>query len=163
MAFEDLEEHLAELGIAPLDDEFASIDPRTWQSIEARAGGAFPAVVRWLFTRYGGFSFEHGAYYPDKHADTEAMFGWFVGGAELADSFESTRESMPRDVVPIANDGGDNFVCVGVGDGNRGQVSFYLHDAPDGQQLYPLAKSVEDFLHSLHRGTDTVDDSDAPD
>lgn len=153
MAFEDLEEHLVALGITPLDEELEPIGPEIWQAIEAKVGGAFPDVVRWLFTRFGGFSFAQGAYYPDRRAGAEAMFGWFLAGAELIDTFESTRESMPEDVVAIANDGGDNLVCVGVRDDNRGVVSFYLHDAPIDRRLYRLAASVEDFLRSLHRET----------
>lgn len=152
MAFEDLEAHLVSLGIAPLGERFEPIPPEVWQAIEAEAGGAFPDVVRWLFARFGGFSFAGGVFYFDPRQQAEEMVGWFLGAAELASEFEWTRESLPPDLVPLVDDGAGNFVCVGVGPGNAGTVWFYLHDAPTDRRLYPIADSIEGFLRSLHRG-----------
>lgn len=151
MAFEDIEAHLFALGIAPLTEQFEPIDIETWQGIEAASGGEFPEVVRWMFMRFGGFRFNESAYYYDRRRHTKAMIGWFLDGPELIEAFESTRASLPPDIVPLANDGSDNFVCVGVGGDSAGVVSFYLHDLPAGRRHYQLADSVEDFLQSLHR------------
>jgi hypothetical protein len=151
MAFEDIEAHLFALGIAPLTDQFEPIGAETWGAIEAASGGEFPEVVRWLFARFGGFRFDDSAYYLDRRRQTKALLGWFLDAAELTEAFEWTRVSMPHDMVPVANDGNNNFVCVGVGAENRGVVSFYIHNLPTDRRHYRLADSVEDFLHSLHR------------
>jgi hypothetical protein len=79
------------------------------------------------------------------------MIGWFFDAIELTDVFEWSHGSMSRDVVAIANDGGDNFVCVTIAGDDAGLVSFWLHDAPANRQLYALAPSLETFLRSLHR------------
>jgi hypothetical protein len=151
MAFEDIEAHLFALGIAPLSDQFEPIAAETWGAIEAASGGAFPEVVRWLFTRFGGFRFDDSAYYNDRRRQTKAIIGWFLDAAELTEAFEWTRASMPHNMVPLANDGNNNFVCVGVGAEHAGVVSFYLHDLPTDRRHYRLADSIEDFLRSLHR------------
>jgi len=153
MAFEDLEAHLQALGIAPLSDQFEPIADETWQAIEAAAGGAFPEVVRWLFTRFGGSRFDDSTYYNDRRRQSKALFGWFVDAAELTEAFERTRGSMPDDMVPLANDGHGNFVCVSLGPDNAGVVSFYLPRLSTDRRHYRLADSVEDFLRSLHRET----------
>jgi len=153
MAFEDLEAHLVALGIAPLSDVFEPIADETRQAIEDATGGAFPEVVRWLFTRFGGSRFDDSTFYNDRRRHSKALFGWFLDAAELTEAFERTRGSMPDDMVPLANDGHGNFVCVGVGPDNAGVVSFYLPRLTTDRRYYRLADSVEDFLRSLHRET----------
>ena len=153
MAFEALEAHLLSLGIAPLSDQFEPIAAETLEMIEATTGGALPEVVRWLFTRFGGSRFDDSTYYNDRRRHSKALFGWFLDTAELTEAFERTRGSMPDDMVPLANDGHGNFVCVGVGPQNAGVVSFYLPRLSTERRHYQLASSVEDFLRSLHRET----------
>jgi cell wall assembly regulator SMI1 len=153
MAFVDLEAHLLALGIAPLSDQFEPIPDETVQSIEAATGGVFPEAVRWLFTRFGGSRFDDSTYYNDRRRHSKALFGWFLDAAELIEAFERSRGSMPDDMVPLANDGHGNFVCVGVGPENAGVVSFYLPRLTTDRRHYKLADSVEDFLRSLHRET----------
>jgi hypothetical protein len=153
MAFDDLEAHLSALGIAPFSDQFEPIPDETWQTIEAATGGAFPDVVRWLFTRFGGSRFDDGTYYIDPRRHSKTLFGWFLDAAELTEAFDRTRGSMPDDMVPLANDGHGNFVCVDVGAENAGVVSFYLPRLSTERRYYRLADSVEDFLRSLRRET----------
>src|SRR5262245_46165828 len=162
MAFEDLEAHLIAIGISPPHNPFKPdevavwkpIDASVWKPIEVEAGSAFPDVVRWLFARFGSFSFRPmGAYYFDPRYRSDVMLGWFLDAKELADVFEYTRENTPRDVVPLFNDGGDNFVCVRVGEG-AGDVWFSIHDAPLDKRLYKIHDSIETFLRNLRAGTD---------
>jgi len=151
MAYDDIEAHLSALGIVPLTDLFEPIGEDTWRAIEAASGGEFPAVVRWLFDRFGGFRFDESVYYHDHRRQAKALIGWFLDADELSEAYTSTRGSLPADIVPLANDSNDNFVCVGVGRENAGTVSFYLHDLPTERRHYRLSDSIENFLRALHR------------
>jgi hypothetical protein len=84
------------------------------------------------------------------------MLGLFFGCDELLDAVESHGEALPRDVLAIADDGGGNLLCIGVGPTNADAVFFYehgkglVHDGPDSP-LYRIDDSLEHFLLSLHR------------
>lgn len=156
MAFADLEQHLRDLGFTPSDAPFSPALDGTLDEIEDRSGGELPEVARWLLVRFTGASSATGAFYADPRYQTGVMLGWFLGRDELIDAFETTRERLPADVVPIANDGGDNYLCVGVGAGNAGAVSFLVHDAPDVPERpahYPIAPAIEPFLRGLYAET----------
>lgn len=147
MAFDALEAHLQSLGIAPLGDEFEPIAPDVWRPIEATGSGHFPPVVRWLFDRFGGFRFEEGALYDTPH-HRENSFGWFMSGADLADAWDATRDSMPDSLVPLVDDGGGNYLSVDLA---TGAIAFWVHDAPRNRNVEPVAASAEAFFQSLYK------------
>lgn len=147
MAFDALERHLTNLGISPLGEVFEPIGPTVWQPIEHAAGGPFPAVVRWLFERFGGFRFAEGALY-DSPGHRAHLFGWFLSGPDLEDAFDATRDAMPDSLVPLVDDGGGNFLGV---DLVTGAIVFWVHDRPRDRNLEPVAASAEAFLHSLYK------------
>jgi len=146
MAFEALEAHLRTLGIVPSGDSFEQIAPEVWQPIEAAAGGRFPAVVRWLFERFGAFHFENGAVY-DTPRHRENLFGYFMSGREIADTYEDTRESIRDTLVPIADDASGNYLCVDLG---TGAIEYWIHDALLDRNVEPVATDAEAFFMSLY-------------
>lgn len=151
MAFEDIERHLVALGISPCTaGGFSCVDDALWREV-APGGAHVPDGLRWFFSRFGGSSFPGGVFYVDPRYGEDVMVGWFLDEAELRDAFESTRDDLPDDVVPIANDGGDNHLAAGVGPANSGVVYFRVHDAPLDRRLYIIDASFERFLRSLHR------------
>jgi hypothetical protein len=147
VAFDSLEAHLKSLGIVPLGDAFQPIAAEVWPPIEAMAGGHFPAVVRGLFERFGGFQFAEGALY-DTPTDRGLLFGAFLSGAELATAFDDTRGSMPDSFVPLVEDGGGNYLSVDLA---SGAIAFWVHDAPLDRNVEPVAASAEAFFESLYR------------
>jgi hypothetical protein len=147
MAFEALEAHLKSLEITPLGDAFEPITPDVWQPIEAAASGHFPDVVRWLFERFGGFHFEEGALY-DSPRHREISFGWFMSGAELANAYDATRDSMPDSLVPLVDDGGGNYLSVDLA---TGAIAFWVHDQLRDRNVLPVAASAEVFFQSLYK------------
>jgi len=150
MAFEDLERSLVELGIAPTGNGFTPVESHVIEAIEQQTGGRFPDVMLWFFHRFGGCRFDEGAYYFDPRSRSDVMIGWFLDSSELRDAFEAFREALAKDIVPIADDGGDNMLCVGISDANRGVVYFHPHDRPR-PATYQVAPAIEQFLGSLHR------------
>ncbi len=152
MAYEEIEQHLLELGIAPLDaGGHVPVGEGVWGEVGPQGGGHVPEVVRWLFRRFGGSRFPEGAFYHDPRYGQDVMLGWLLDESELLEVFEATRGALPDDVVPISNDGADNHLAVGVGPENHGVVYFHVHDAPLDANLYVVDDSAEHFLASLHR------------
>jgi hypothetical protein len=152
MAFAHIEKHLLAIGIAPLGNEgYVPMRDEVWDQLGPNGGAYVPSVIRWLAARFGGFCFPGGVFYFDPHCQADAMIGWFFDERELLDVFEWTRETLPDDVVPISDDGGDNHLAIGVGEANAGVVYFHKHDALLGEHLDVVHPSIEDFLMSLHR------------
>lgn len=156
MAFEHVEQHLIDLGISPRGTVFQPIPEEVQREIESATDGTYPPVLRWLFSRFGGFRLKGGASYFDPTYQDDVMLGWFLDAEELTHTFKFYREVLPPDVVPVANDGGDNFLCVGVGPANNGVVYFHVHDRGRGEDGGPapldrISDSLEEFLLSLHR------------
>ncbi len=144
------------MGITPLDEAFHPIPEEIQRSIESSAGGTFPLVLTWFFSRLGGCHFKDGVLYFDPGYQQDVMLGWFLDAEELSHAFDFYREVLPSDVIPVADDGGGNFLCVGVGPANNGVVYFHVHDAGRGEDGGPapldrISDSLEQFLLSLHR------------
>lgn len=146
MAFDALEGHLKRLGIKPTGDRFEPIGPDVWQPIEAATGGRFPAVVRWLFEQFGGFRFDEVTVY-DTPGAPEQLFGSFMSGSELADNYETTRESIRDTLVPIVDDASGNYLCV---DLVTGAIEYWIHDALLDRNIELVAANAEAFFRSLY-------------
>lgn len=152
MAYEQIEAHLVELGVAPLGNRAsAPMNDRVWREIGDRTGGKVPEVLSWMSQRFDGFRFPNGAFYHDPRYGQDVMVGWFLDRVGLLETFEDTREALPHDIVPIGNDGSDNHLAIGVGPCNSGIAYFHIHDAPTDSRLYLVSASIEQFLLSLHR------------
>lgn len=153
MAYEQIEQHLLALGIAVLGGGTHAATPDddpVWRQIGPQQGAYVPSVVRWLVARFGGFAFPEGGYYFDPHLDKDVEVGWFLRHEELLETFAATRDSLPADILPITNDGGDNHLAVGIGPMNAGIVYVHIHDAPTDKNLYWASDSIEAFLCLLH-------------
>lgn len=146
MPFNALEGHLRSLRIAPTGDTFEPIAPDVWQPIEAATGGRFPDVIRWLFERFGAFQFEDGALY-DTPRHRENLFGAFMSGREIVDTYEDTRESIRDTLVPIVDDSSGNYLCVDLA---TGAIEYWIHDALLDRNVELVAADAEAFFTSLY-------------
>jgi hypothetical protein len=54
----------------------------------------------------------------------------------------------PRTILPIAQDGGGNIICLDLGSVSYGEVLLWTHDLP-GYPLLVISSSFEDFLDRL--------------
>jgi hypothetical protein len=149
--------------------------------IEAELEASFPEPYRSLLKTYGGFSFGE---YVDFHVAKELRgtipsrgvghFSYSYGAAspdyDETLSFEWNigcyRERMPETLVPIANDGGDNQICLGVSGDEAGKVYYWDHNnewdeddyldfgkpvPPDlkFQNVHLIANSFDEFVQCL--------------
>jgi len=142
MSHDTLERHLLDLGIQPTGPSLRATPP---EDIEQRTGQALPDALRWLFTRFGGSRFPEGAFYFDRRYGQDVMIGWLLDRDEILDALDTWEDVLPANLVPIANDGGDNLLLV---DG-EGAVWFHQHDK--AEPPYLVDESLEHFLGSLHR------------
>lgn len=71
------------------------------------------------------------------------------------------RYGIPQSMVPIGDDGTGNFICMGVGQYNLGEIFFLDHDAhpyqtPDSMEgITRLAGSLGEFLDNLATSPDS--------
>jgi hypothetical protein len=173
-------------------DELGGIQPATGATfspmsedeaakLEAQLGAPLPEAYRSFLQTYGGCSFGE---YVDFHVVEELRgilpsrgighFSHFYGAAS-ADSGKTLglewniacyRERMPETLAPIANDGGDNQICLGVSGDEIGKVYYWDHNnewdeddyldfgkpvPPDMkfQNVHLIANSFDEFVLSL--------------
>jgi len=71
------------------------------------------------------------------------------------------RYGIPRSMLPVGDDGIGNFVCMGIGKENSGEIFFLDHDvhpydSPDSMEgITKLAGSMEEFLRGLTASPDS--------
>lgn len=153
--FSSVEQHLLSLGIAPLrGQDFVGFGDEVWDRLGLSAKARIPDVVRRVAARFGGFKFRGGARWLHPRKKREVLLGWFLDGAGLVTEQADYQEALPRDVVLLENDGGDNHLAVGVGPANHGKVYVHVHDAPRNRNLELVDESIEHFLLSLHPDVD---------
>src|SRR6266516_4875208 len=82
-------------------------------------------------------------------------FFHIASDAEISDDWEDVAgryhhrwPGAHRELVPIANDGGDNLFCLDLSERGRGAVVVQVHDEPGFPQVR-LADSFEEFVDGL--------------
>jgi hypothetical protein len=61
----------------------------------------------------------------------------------------------PREILPIADDGGGDLLALDLTDAGRGRVVLWIHDQP-GNELIPVAPSLEALIDSLEDNPDYI-------
>ena len=88
---------------------------------------------------------------------------WFYTLAEdyhynLFKNYQIFENRMPKELIPIGDDGGGNQICLAVGGDNYGKVYFWDHDwenddeeqEPDYSNVYLIANSFTEFVNKLY-------------
>lgn len=165
-------------------------DPMTEEelvAIETDLGQPLPEDYRGFVRTYGGASFgelvqfqllEDEPVHPVKsllgvpipryeNGPLSHFYGSKTGNQSLAESIEALKGRMPDTMIPIADDGAGNQICLGIKGQERGKVYYWdHHNDPDEQEyledygtpmppevkfqnVYLIAESFEDFLRRL--------------
>jgi cell wall assembly regulator SMI1 len=136
------------------------------RQIEAEIGLTLPPDYVDFLTHYGGFapglyavfSFQRlNAVYDESMADV--FYGVLPGnGYDLIGSYREYKGRMPHNLIPIASDPGPGEICLSVDGEDKGAVYYwdrYLEEdveenvEPGYSNVYLIAKSFDDFIHSL--------------
>ena len=176
-------------GVSPLEStEFDGLSDEDIREIEDRIGKSLPDDYKKFLQQYGEVLFNKSVGFKpvDKHAlyqhDTEVglpnpefsgsqVSVFFGKGSDYPSSLMAKLEvydgRMPESVMPIADDGLGNKICIGIGSTNHGKVYWWDHhnewdeddyedeigvEMPEEakfQNLYLLAPSFTKFLKKL--------------
>jgi len=61
----------------------------------------------------------------------------------------------PKEILPVADDGGGNLICLDLTKTGGDKVVLWVHDVP-GQPLLPIADSFEEFIDLLMINPDYI-------
>ena len=98
--------------------------------------------------------------------DLAFFYGLNPGDYSLRHVVNVYRGRVPVSLVPIAGDGGDNLICLGVRGNVLGKVFFWYHEGEkpltgnpenDFSNLYLAADSLRSFVEGLVRRNDSLD------
>jgi len=100
--------------------------------------------------------------FKDKLGDNTAIVDIFYGINYPADVYDlktmlnRTRDRMPNNIIPIANDPGGNKICISIKGEDYGKVYFWDHEfeadedeKPDYRNLSLIANSFTEFFKLL--------------
>lgn len=120
---------LNELGIIPiLGARFEPFTEVQVAEIEHKVGAVLPSAYRTFLLKYGASSFEESVICTSTTADI-IWFGWFLPYPDMITAIEVKAEVLPKSIIPIGSDSGDNLFCLGVKDSDWDKVYFHHHTA----------------------------------
>ena len=177
-----IEDRLAELRICPIGLSFTPLSGDEVASLEAAFGGRLPDDYREFAQTYGAASFRQLVQFrltnpspifagvAGRRVETAPFahfYGSDAGGHALAKRLRLFNGRMPDTLIPIADDGGGNQICLGVAGAQLGKVYYWDHDnewdeddyeAEHGtdmpaevrfQNVYLVSDSFEEFIGRL--------------
>jgi SMI1-KNR4 cell-wall len=143
-------ELLVSYGIRPATGNLSVDD------LEAALGLSVPLPYREVLAKGGG-GFAVDTYYFDPVEETSVQLGWFLNAEESLQAKRDLEGTIENWMLPIANDGGDNMLCIAVSGPYLGQIFFHDHgvaslnplssDAPTS--AYLVADSFEALANSI--------------
>ena len=109
-------------------------------------------------TTYGSCFFEKECQFPTESGGIYP--GCFLSATEIVDSMEFAVDFLPRQVVPINDDGGGNNICLSARKDSCGHIYFRNHsigwehntgddDAAKTESMFLMASSFTEFVLAL--------------
>ena len=159
-------------GIVPIGKAFVPVNETELNSIETALGVALPGDYREFVQKYGTSAFGELVQFQPIEGEKGPLshfYGSRTGNQSLAKYIEVYRGRMPDTIIPIADDGGGNQICIGIKGKEQGKVYYwdhhnewdeddYLdeHDEPmppeaKFQNVSLIAESFEDFIRRLEK------------
>jgi hypothetical protein len=168
----EIEEKIGLLGgVEPLNETSVPVPEEELGAIETDLGAPLPGDYRTFVQRYGFSTFGGMALFQPlegPRAYVSHFYGAKIAGhASLQTVIERYAGRMPDSVIPIADDGGGNQICLGIKGNELGKLYYWDHnnewDEEDylqdyGEPMPPemkfqnltlIAGSFEDFIRCL--------------
>ena len=139
-------------------DKLDNATPEAIKALNEKLGFTIP-------TQYESFLLTHGGGQPmnnfyRKYKDDKALwefpvndfFGLDNSGSDLFSVYCQYLGRIPKNLLPIGNDGIDNIICIGVNDNTMGKIFICIHIDAIGEERFRvefLADSFEEFLSGL--------------
>lgn len=156
-----LDHKLSELELRPFgSDEFEPTNDSKLRAIESATGAALPSDYKAFLAIYGGCGFNVECKFPTEGGGV--YLGYFLSADEILESLQYVDDYLPRQVIPIHDDGGGNILCISTRDDSYGYVYFRNHsigwddsaeDAENAKMraMFQLSTSFTNFILSLER------------
>ena len=128
---------------------------------EARIGYRLPDQYREFLLVHNGALVEPRCFWVEDDTYSDEIEGCFYGlhdgyGHNFKSRYLDDPSHFPKKVLPIADDGMGNYICIGLEGSQRGRILFYDHERHwennTAADLEPLADSFENFLSGLFEG-----------
>jgi cell wall assembly regulator SMI1 len=124
--------------------------PEAISEFERLCGFSLPSDYRDFLQRHNG-----GEPTPDAFPISPSFgdgsigmfFGLHDGDDSLADAYRDRFDSVPAHMIPIADDGCGNFICMSLAETNCGSISFLDHET---DIHHPVASSFITLLSALY-------------
>lgn len=169
-----IEQHIARLGGIQVSDQAErAVTEADVAGVEAHINASLPDDYRAFLLKYGSgrphfgkevdfplATYASGSFGIDSFIGAVPMKNAYCYG--LVDHYDQSREDLPDEILPIAEDGAGNYVCLAVKGDDKGRIYFWNHeefeteDVPTYRWLELIASSFDDFLSQFQ-----VDDFDS--
>jgi hypothetical protein len=160
-------------GVTPIGKAFVPVVDEELNFIETALGAALPGDYREFVQEYGVSAFGELVQFQPIEGEAGPLSHFYgsksAGSNSLTRNIEKYMGRMPETIIPIADDGGGNQICLGIKGKERGKVYYWDHhnesDEEDyleehGKSMPPevkfqnvhlIAKSFEDFVQRLEK------------
>jgi hypothetical protein len=160
-------------GITPIGKAFVPVVEEELHAIETALGVRLPGEYREFVQRYGVSAFGELVQFKSIEGAVEPLSHFFgsksAGSNSLMWNIGKYQGRMPDTIIPIADDGGGNQICLGIKGNERGKVYYWDHDnewdeedyledhgkpmppAVKFQNVHLVAESFEDFIQRLEK------------
>lgn len=155
--------------IRSIEDRGRPADPKQMDDLERELGVELPASYRVFLAANNGGRPVPNVYRIWNHpTQPHGAVAWFLGIGRLPESTNilwhiQNKQWLPANLVPIADDGCGDLVCLRLLEPSAGAVVFWdyhgawgQYDDPGDSIVFPIADTFEEFLEELH---DDPDDS----
>ena len=140
-----------------IENTAAQLDSQTLSSIELELGVELPHEYRVFLLQHNGGE-PVPPYFRIGKGGSQLSFFLSVGAEraifDLVSTTHSFRSRIPAELLPVGEDAGGNFVCIGVSGEHRGKVFFWDHEEerenPGFHNVGKIAESFSDFLEGFH-------------
>lgn len=124
------------------------------------------AYRQFLFEYGGGYIKDDYCYRALENSPLTPKDGYnstdYFYGSDIADNMKIYIEELEQKLIPIADAGGGDFICIGVNGEYREKIYYWAHEK-DGdlkERLYLIANTFEEFILSfeMHEQEISLDD-----
>jgi hypothetical protein len=160
-------------GVMPIGKAFVPVAEEELNAIETALGVALPGDYREFVQKFGTSAFGALVQFQPIEGEVGPLSHFYgsksAGSNSLMRNVEKYQGRMPETMIPIADDGGGNQICLGIDGEDQGKVYYWDHhnewDEEDYleehgkpmppevkfQNVHLIAESFEDFIQRLEK------------
>ena len=139
------------------------ISDKDLEKFEHQIGAKLPIAFREFLQKYnGGVIRPSGFRYANEGIDNFGYIRHFFSITDeneynsLLKQFKMSQSYLPNRLLPIADDGLGNLICISIKGSDIGKIYFADHDIPEEEEenLFVIADNFVSFLESLSEYTE---------